>query len=98
VHADRGKRLAHFVQLEGFDDGDNELHGQAFISGFRKVASRPNLRPGPIRHGQVSVYKSGIFRCEWHKKFAGPTEKRRETPLYASNVTQTAQILGEGSG
>jgi hypothetical protein len=28
---DRGKRLAHFVKLEGFDNGDNELHVQAFI-------------------------------------------------------------------
>src|SRR5258708_8074589 len=32
VDADGGQRLAHFVQLEGLDDGDDELHGLAFIS------------------------------------------------------------------
>src|ERR1700733_14444128 len=33
---DRGERLAHFVELEGFDNGDNELHVQAFISDFER--------------------------------------------------------------
>src|SRR6266516_7768698 len=29
---DRGEGLAYLVKLEWFDNGDNELHGQAFIS------------------------------------------------------------------
>src|ERR1700730_10696661 len=31
VDADGGQRLAHLVKLEGFDNGNDELHGQAFI-------------------------------------------------------------------
>ena len=27
LHADRGQRLAHFVELEGLDDGGDEFHG-----------------------------------------------------------------------
>src|ERR1700682_2962061 len=29
--SDRGERLAHLVKFEWFDNGNNELHGQAFI-------------------------------------------------------------------
>jgi len=32
VDADGRQRLAHLVKLEGFDDRDDEFHGQAFIS------------------------------------------------------------------
>jgi hypothetical protein len=32
MDADRGKRLAHLVKLEGFDDRYDEFHGKAFIS------------------------------------------------------------------
>src|SRR5438093_842656 len=32
VDADGRERLAHLVKLEGFDDRDDEFHGQAFIS------------------------------------------------------------------
>src|SRR6266852_3884487 len=46
---DRGKRLAHLVELEWFDNGNNELHGQAFISRILKEIpkgrSRLDLRP-----------------------------------------------------
>src|SRR6476619_1765967 len=31
VDADGRQRLAHLVKLEGFDDRDDEFHGQAFI-------------------------------------------------------------------
>jgi hypothetical protein len=30
VHADGGEPLTHLVQFEGFDDRDDEFHGQAF--------------------------------------------------------------------
>src|SRR6266403_309023 len=37
---DRGECLAHLVKFEGFDNGNNELHGQAFISNdFRQCGS-----------------------------------------------------------
>jgi hypothetical protein len=32
VNADRGESLPDFVKLEWFDDGDHELHVQAFSS------------------------------------------------------------------
>src|SRR5579859_657371 len=38
VHADGGQRLPDLVQLERFDNGDNELHVQAFISRIEKVS------------------------------------------------------------
>src|SRR5712671_1431242 len=45
--ADRGECLAHLVKFEWFDNGNNELHGQAFIpNDFRKRrfgALRPSL-------------------------------------------------------
>src|ERR1700694_362912 len=37
---DRGEGLAHLVKLEWFDNGDNELHGQAFISRISGNAGR----------------------------------------------------------
>jgi hypothetical protein len=40
VDADSSQRLADFVKLEGFDNGDNELHVQAFISQILKFRSR----------------------------------------------------------
>ena len=47
VNADRGQRLAHLVKLEGFDNGNEELHGQAFI-----LSQTPSARsiggPGAI--------------------------------------------------
>jgi hypothetical protein len=58
LDADGRQRLAYLVKLEGFDNGDNELHGQAFISrilnGDRALIGAPG--------------KSGIFPCKWHKK------------------------------
>src|SRR6185437_6999386 len=78
---DLGQRLAHLVKLEGFDNGDDELHGQAFVSRVPKGQSRPLLRfrkPGLFKSW---MFKSGIFLCEWHKKFAGPTEKRLPSPV-----------------
>ncbi|MHC2497738.1 hypothetical protein ACVI8K_004654 [Bradyrhizobium barranii subsp. barranii] len=33
--ADRGQRLADFIELEGFDDRDDEFHGQAYSPGMR---------------------------------------------------------------
>jgi hypothetical protein len=56
--------LAHLVKLEWFDDGNNELHGHAFVSRIRTSRSRLDLRRS----------KSGIFLCEWHKKFATGAE------------------------
>src|SRR5881398_1736575 len=63
--SDRGERLAHLVKFEGFDNGNNELHGRAFISWICGSASRTLI---------CASCKSGIFPCKWHKKFAGPTE------------------------
>jgi hypothetical protein len=62
VDADGGQRLADFVKLEGFDNGDNELHVQAFISFEYRSAQRPR--------------NTGIFLSKWHKKITGKTEKR----------------------
>ena len=45
-----------------------------------------------LRRSQVHRVKSGIFLCEWHKKFAGPTEKQLRgalplgSPLYGSRI------------
>jgi len=41
VDADRSQRLADFVKLEGFDNSDDELHVQAFISRGVKGRSKP---------------------------------------------------------
>src|ERR1019366_173734 len=62
VDADGGQRLADLVKLEGFDNGDNELHVQAFISFEYRSARRPR--------------NTGIFLSKWHKKITGKTEKR----------------------
>jgi hypothetical protein len=70
VDADGGERLADFVELEGFDNGDNELHVQAFISQI------PNSGRAVI----CVPDKSGIFLCEWHKNFAGGSEKQLPEP------------------
>src|SRR4051812_38746573 len=32
VHADRGQGLAHLVELERFDDSDDEFHGGCFLA------------------------------------------------------------------
>src|SRR5436309_3246642 len=39
VHPDRGQRLAHLVELEGFYHGDDEFHGGglAVLAGARSV-------------------------------------------------------------
>src|SRR6185437_1902353 len=108
MHADRGKRLAYFVELERFDDGDNELHGQAFVSRIPKGSSartcaladslgQQRRAPSGAAKSELfkfEVFKSGIFPCEWHKKFSGPTEKRPEKPLCRSGRVQAAQISG----
>ena len=57
VDADGSERLADLVEFEWFDNGNNELHGQAFISRILEVGA-PRFAPG----------KSGIFLCKWHKK------------------------------
>src|SRR5579863_191527 len=60
VNADGGQRLADLVKLERFDNGDNELHVQAFISRDSESRSSLDLHP----------HKSGIFLPQWHKKLA----------------------------
>src|SRR3954451_15579591 len=47
VNADRGQRLAHLVKLEGFDNGNEELHGQAFIL-LQIPSARRSAGPGAI--------------------------------------------------
>jgi hypothetical protein len=38
VDPDRGERLAHLVELEGFDDGDDEFHGSGLrFRGFSQM-------------------------------------------------------------
>jgi hypothetical protein len=70
VDPDGRQRLAHLVQLEGFDDCDDEFHGQAFISlGYSLWRVRLGDRPA-VR----CLSKSGIFLCKWHKKLAGLRE------------------------
>jgi hypothetical protein len=44
VDADGRQRLAHLVKLEGFDDRDDEFHGQAFISGGSYIQGACRLR------------------------------------------------------
>src|SRR5574337_61605 len=39
LHADGGEGFPHFVELEGLDDGGNELHG-CFLSNRRRDAAR----------------------------------------------------------
>src|SRR3979411_2648670 len=58
MHANAGQRLAHLVELEGFDDGNNELHG------------RPSLWSRNMGGRFIGVPKSGSFLCKWHKKVA----------------------------
>src|SRR5579862_1894355 len=40
LDAERGQRLPHVVELERFDDGDNELHGLLLLPGCGKGESR----------------------------------------------------------
>jgi hypothetical protein len=50
MDADRGQRLAHLIQLEWFDDRDDEFHGQAFIvSRFPHRPPRSGDLPFPGR-------------------------------------------------
>jgi hypothetical protein len=62
--ADRGERLADFVKLEGFDNGDNELHVQAFVS-RSEISHALDLRPAQVCH----------LSAPMAQKVAGPTEK-----------------------
>jgi len=52
----RGQSLAHLVELERFDDGDDEFHDQAI--------------PLSFSDGGIPSPKSGIFLCNWDKKVA----------------------------
>src|SRR5580704_10891947 len=64
VDADRGQRLAHLVELEGFYDGNNEFHGQAFIfRGVRLVA--PWFAPRQVCHLSVQLAQKV---CNWKRK------------------------------
>ena len=57
VDADGGQRLAHLVKLEGFDDRDDEFHGQAFISQIfeQSAVARLMLRSSQIWHLSVQM-------------------------------------------
>jgi hypothetical protein len=37
VNADRRERLTDLIELEGFDDRDDEFHGQAYSPGMRRA-------------------------------------------------------------
>src|SRR5438445_10812948 len=65
VDADGRERLTYLVKLEGFDDRDDEFHGQAFISLDYFLSTRQADRRAA--HCQP---KSGIFLGKWHKKVA----------------------------
>jgi hypothetical protein len=70
VHADRGQRLSDFVELEGFDDGDDEFHGSVSLP---RAIDNPGVPDLPFA-------KSGIFLCKWHKNVAHQMKKHREVP------------------
>src|SRR3990170_7607594 len=44
LHADLGERVAHVVELEGFDDGGNEFHFASWEKRGRRGASRRSPR------------------------------------------------------
>src|SRR3984957_14812206 len=62
--ADGGERLAHLVELEGFDNGDNELHDRAFISKIQK-RSRLEFAPRaiPASSSLASFRADGTKTC-----------------------------------
>src|SRR5438876_851809 len=63
---DRGECLAHLVKFEWFDNGNNELHGQAFILRiFGSAGSRLDLRFMQVWHLSVQMAQ----------KVAGPDRK-----------------------
>src|SRR3984893_19416606 len=74
MDADGGERLAHLVELEGFDDGNNEFHGQAFtFLKSERRRSRPDLRLAQVWHLSVQLAQ----------KLAGANEKQLRRPASA---------------
>src|SRR4029077_16760328 len=71
VDANCRQRLTDLVKLEGFDDGDDELHVQAFISRDSNGRSSLDLRS----------HKSDIFRRRWHEKLGSDRKTIAEATL-----------------
>jgi hypothetical protein len=56
VDADRRQRLADFIELEGFDDRDDEFHGQAYSPGMRcAVCPRRSVNLASFRANGIKM-------------------------------------------